>query len=983
MKTKNSLKSLLLLVILITTFKTAFGQLSSIEGEKNPDGSIKKWHRIELVFNGPNLNEAPATFRNYRLDVTFTSPTNKVYKVPGFFDGDIDPANSGASSGNKWKARFAAGEEGTWSYTVSFVTGTDVAANLTGGATGTQPDGQSGTFKVGAQDKSDKDFRAKGKLEYTGQHYLQFANGDNFIKCGANSPEVLMADIDFDGKTTVTNSTGNVNHSSQASSWTTGDPTWKNGKGKGIIGVVNYLSNKGVNSHYFLSMNIIGDGKHTFPYVDYNSPYTFDVSKLGQWELVFSQFDKKGLMIHFQTSETENTQYFENLEGGVGATQFSIARKIYYRELVARFGHHMAITWNVGEENNAAFPGSSQLANTESQRKQFADRLSALTAYNDNITIHNGGSGQGTAVDLYENKGLLGNTNYTGTSLQLNFANDNHANIKYWRDKSAAAGKKWVIAYDETFANSTTDLTILRKGSIWSTLLAGGQMEWYYGGGDLNSNLDYNTLAPQWTTIGLAANFMNTYLSKDIHKMSPNDALINNGNYAMAEAGKTYLFYLKNGGNATVNLSAGAGSSFTVQWFNPSLGGALISSANVNGGSASTNLGNPPNNTTSDWVLLVRNINTGCTASISAPVTTICPGTTALLTASTGASYKWFNGTTQVGTANTYTATTAGSYTVEVTNTANCKATSTPVNIVAQATCGGNLPPVVSFNLPTSGANYTAPATIIANASASDPDGSIVSVDLYLNNIFVRQEKVSPYDWNHINQDPSLANLPNGSYTLKVIATDNLGATASTERIFTVGTIVDPNTPQIAFTLPLNNANTGKNIIVNVANTNTAIAISNVVLYLDGALVRQENTSPYVWNSTSGGSLDPVLSNLSLGTHQLKAEATSSTGVKGQATISINVTSVARFGIIDNNVESSEFVSSYPNPFKDKLTIEAGKNNQIYSVKVSGMDGALYTIPMNIEGNIVELSTESLANGLYIVELSSYNGIITQKIVKQ
>ena len=54
-----------------------------IEGEKNNDGSFKKWHRIEVVFDGPQVSESSATFRNYRLEVTFNSPTGQKYLVPG------------------------------------------------------------------------------------------------------------------------------------------------------------------------------------------------------------------------------------------------------------------------------------------------------------------------------------------------------------------------------------------------------------------------------------------------------------------------------------------------------------------------------------------------------------------------------------------------------------------------------------------------------------------------------------------------------------------------------------------------------------------------------------------------------------------------------------------------------------------------------------------------------------------------------------
>ena len=64
-------------------------------------------------------------------------------------------------------------------------------------------------------------------------------------------------------------------------------------------------------------------------------------------------------------------------------------------------------------------------------------------------------------------------------------------------------------------------------------------------------------------------------------------------------------------------------------------------------------------------------------ATITAPITSFCTGGSALLTASTGASYKWFNGTIVLPTiTGTHTAIAAGSYTVEVTNANGCKAVS-------------------------------------------------------------------------------------------------------------------------------------------------------------------------------------------------------------------------------------------------------------------------------------------------------------------
>ncbi|EMI43312.1 DUF5060 domain-containing protein [Rhodopirellula sp. SWK7] len=578
---------------------------ATIEGENNADGSFKKWHRIEVVFDGPQADESSATFRDYRLDVTFTSPSGEKHKVSGFFDADGDPANTSATSGNKWKVRFSGGEEGEWSYKTSFVTGNDVAANLVGGTGGTAPDGETGRFKIGSQDKSGRDFRSKGKLEYVGEHYLRFADGDYFIKCGANSPEVLLEYGEFDG----TPGHENDLYSANIRDWKPGDPTWGDGQGKGIIGLINYLSSLGVNSHYFLCMNAYGDGQEAWPWTGMDNIDVYDVSKLGQWEVLFTHFDRTGLMVHFQLSESENTNYLEDRDG---KGTFSNARKILYRELIARFGHHMAVTWNVGEENQAKGEGF-QTPNTHAQRKEFASRIRALTCYQDHIAVHNGPGG--VFDDIFPQ--LIGYKDYTGASLQTLLVPrrngamlSNHDEVLKWAKESASSGHKWVVAIDEPWWGRRSDNLAdqVRKDVLWGVLLAGGHMEFYTGRDDVK-HIDYATYEDCWKPIGHAAKFMNEHLAKEVADMKPNDALaIGEDNWALAKEGQIYLLYLKNGGEAKVDLSNAAGTTFSVQWFNPRAGGDLIDGSlqTVTGGEAKVSLGTPPNTPGQDWVVLLK-----------------------------------------------------------------------------------------------------------------------------------------------------------------------------------------------------------------------------------------------------------------------------------------------------------------------------------------------------------------------------------------
>jgi len=61
-------------------------------------------------------------------------------------------------------------------------------------------DNASGSFAVVETDKTGKDFRARGRLQYVGERYLKFAESqDYFLKCGADAPENFLAYEEFDG----------------------------------------------------------------------------------------------------------------------------------------------------------------------------------------------------------------------------------------------------------------------------------------------------------------------------------------------------------------------------------------------------------------------------------------------------------------------------------------------------------------------------------------------------------------------------------------------------------------------------------------------------------------------------------------------------------------------------------------------------------------------------------------------------------------
>jgi hypothetical protein len=111
--------------------------------------------------------------------------------------------------------------------------------------------------------------------------------------------------------------------------------------------------------------------------------------------------------------------------------------------------------------------------------------------------------------------------------------------------------------------------------------------------------------------------------------------------------------------------------------------------------------------------------------------------------------------------------------TAKVTDLDNNTATSAPVTITSTAPAPDNLPPTVSLVGLVEGALLSQP--VVLNASASDPDGTIASVEFFANSSSLGVVTTSPYTVS--------PRLISGTYALKAKATDNLGAVSFSSTI--------------------------------------------------------------------------------------------------------------------------------------------------------------------------------------------------------
>lgn len=616
----NVLKNLYLSLILISLFVVSTNCQTSPAYDVS--GTLVTWNKVTIDFEGPEATESdsnPNPFLDYRLEVEFTGPGGEVYHVPGFFAGD----GNGEGTGNIWRVHFSPDAPGTWNYTANFVSGNEIAVNTNQPGEPVAFNGASGSFDITPTDSTAEGFYKWGRLEYVGEYYFKFRDGDYWIKGGADSPENFLA---YDGFDNTTRSTQNYDgldslpalhtYSAHIEDWNPGDPDWGDGEGKGIVGALNYLSSKNVNSIYFLLQNIGGDGKDVFPWVGSPDPsgstendnLHYDISKLEQWETVLKYAQEKGIVLHAVLNEAEEANKRELDDGELGTE-----RKLFYREMIARFGHHPALQWNISEEYNLKFDlGPNRV-------REFASYIQEVDPYNHPITVH-------TAGDPVEELAFIyGDPLFSTTSVQLNQRRIDHV-TEAIRTATAEAGHPIPASMDEFTVDVGDNMSWIpvddadrqRKQKLWPTYMSGGQIEFILEGFLEVDSFKKPEADALWDYTWYVRSFMQENLP--FHEMQPMDELVSNestltvgegdgvtsemGAQVFAIPGEIYaVYYPISESTGSIDLTDISGE-VSMRWFNPRIGefsGEVITSE----GGSEVEPGSVPSDPGEDWVLLI------------------------------------------------------------------------------------------------------------------------------------------------------------------------------------------------------------------------------------------------------------------------------------------------------------------------------------------------------------------------------------------
>jgi len=218
--------------------------------------------------------------------------------------------------------------------------------------------------------------------------------------------------------------------------------------------------------------------------------------------------------------------------------------------------------------------------------------------------------------------------------------------------------------------------------------------------------------------------------------------------------------------------------------------------------------------------------------------------------------------------------------------------TSSPIVIFISPS--GNTLPTVQITSPTNNSNFLTPASIFIAANANDSDGTITSVSFYHDSVLIGSSNNSPYSitW---------AGATAGNYTLTAIATDNNGATTTSNVINLL--VANPIKPTIQITSPLNGSNfvPPATIVIKANAADSNGVISKVDFYNGTNLLSTVTTSPYNY----------TWSNVANGTYTLTAVATDNDGnTTTSSPVTITVKPVACTGIASNGDFQYEVYSS-------------------------------------------------------------------------
>jgi len=246
------------------------------------------------------------------------------------------------------------------------------------------------------------------------------------------------------------------------------------------------------------------------------------------------------------------------------------------------------------------------------------------------------------------------------------------------------------------------------------------------------------------------------------------------------------------------------------------------------------------------------------------------------------------------------------------------------VNITINEVINDNEPPTCAIISPENNAKFNLDQDILIAVKAEDSDGTIAEVQLFIGDKKHGSKTASPYEFT-VNAGELLP----GSYALKAVAIDNLGAKSESSVNITIN-----RPPTCVMINPKNSTefSIADDVLVTVSAEDSDGSIAEVQLFVNDVQRSSKTASPYNFTINAG--------ELAVGSYTLRAEAIDNQGAKGVSEV-VNIT------IVQPDIESPDFVSFSNGKIPSSWQTTAwfvdnnGGHDDLYSLKTTTNNSAV------------------------------------------
>ncbi|MCO5269776.1 MAG: T9SS type A sorting domain-containing protein [Brumimicrobium sp.] len=397
----------------------------------------------------------------------------------------------------------------------------------------------------------------------------------------------------------------------------------------------------------------------------------------------------------------------------------------------------------------------------------------------------------------------------------------------------------------------------------------------------------------------------------------------------------------------------------------------------------------------------------GETLTLGATPAPICAGNQVTLTASGNGTITWYIGVTQVGTGASYTASpaTTTTYDVKLTDGNGCvdsKQITVTVNPSADATfnyssntfCSGgsNVTPIISQSggvfSSTSGLVFVNTATGEIDVTASADGQYTVTYtisgtcgDTKTQNITITSAPNASFTYSnnaYCQNEGTVSPIFNGGSAGLFSSTNGLNINSNTGVITTnssvPGSYTVTNTIAASGSCP--QAVETFNITINGlpavdAGQDQTLCTYNNAIILNGT----PNGGTFSGQGVTNNSFDP---SIGIGTYTITYTYNDGT-CENSATMTITVDGCA--SVDANNLNTN--VTIHPNPATSHVDVVTG-NLIVKELQVVTTDGKIITTDIStIDSHTIRINTSSIVKGMYIIQISTENGVLSRKVLVQ